>query len=156
MLNRGDFLKGYMPGFIIALIIFIILDIVDSQVYHNVMSFTVIISFLVSYVVFSRHSEHSKHTMSAKEQILRYIIFVCIFLVSVYLSLPGFTYNQAKEKMLNNHDIDIVETYIVPIHSDEWNPFATKWAYWFEGYNSKQEKISIMVIPNTGKVFVKD
>ena len=55
--------------------------------------------------------------MSAKEQILRYTIFVCIFLVSVYLSLPAFTYNQAKEKVLNNHDIDIVETYIVPVRS---------------------------------------
>ena len=92
--------------------------------------------------------------MSAKEQILRYTIFVCIFLVSVYLCLPAFTYNQAKEKVLNNHDIDIVETYIVPVEANEWNPFATKWAYFFEGNNSKLERISIMVIPDTGKVFV--
>lgn len=151
MVNRGSSLKDYMPRFIIAAIILVILELVNSQVYNNVMSFTVIIPFLVSFVIIYNH------TISAKKQILRYIIFILLFLVCVYFSLPGLTFNQAKEKVLNNHDITIGETYIVPLYvDDEWDPFITRFAYFFEGRNSKSEKISIMVIPDTGKVFVMD
>ncbi|MBO1915569.1 hypothetical protein J4G37_63415, partial [Microvirga sp. 3-52] len=82
-------------------------------------------------------------------------ILFSIVLVCIYFSLPALTFNQAKEIVLNNYDITIKESYNVPLES-EWNPFAAKWAYWFEGYNSKQEKISLMVSPDTGKVFLMD
>ncbi|QUW20432.1 hypothetical protein JSQ81_11220 [Sporosarcina sp. Marseille-Q4063] len=150
-------MKDYMPGLIISLIIYIILELVNWQVYNNVMPFGVLISFLVSYVIVSKHNIDTRKTVSAKRRILGYITYVFIFLLCVYFSLPELTFNQAKEKVLNNHDITIEETYNVPLLPDnEWNPFETNWAYFFEGVNSMSEKISIMVIPDTGKVFVMD
>ena len=73
----------------------------------------------------------------------------------VFFSLPGLTYNQAREKILNKHDIDIVETYTVPVE-DVWNPFTPNRAYFFEGYNLRLEEISIIVDPENGEVFVVD
>jgi hypothetical protein len=149
-------LKDYVPGLIIALIIYIILELVNRQIYNNVMSLSIVFSILVSYVIISKHNKRSKDNISIKRKISGHIAFCLILIVCVYFSLPGLTFNQAKEKVLNNHDITIGETYIVPLYvDDEWDPFITRLAY-FEGRNSKAEKISIMVIPDTGKVFVMD
>ncbi|WP_210471729.1 hypothetical protein [Sporosarcina sp. 6E9] len=144
-----------MPEFIIALLIYIILELVNSQVYNNVMSLSVVFSFLVFFVILSKHRKTNKKPISVKRKITGHTILFSIVLVCIYFSLPALTFNQAKEIVLNNYDITIKESYNVPLES-EWNPFAAKWAYWFEGYNSKQEKISLMVSPDTGKVFLMD
>jgi hypothetical protein len=150
-------LKDYVPGLIIALIIYIILELVNRQIYNNVMSLSIVFSILVSYVIISKHNKRSKDNISIKRKISGHIAFCLILIVCVYFSLPGLTFNQAKEKVLNNHDITIGETYIVPLYvDDEWDPFITRLAYFFEGRNSRGNKISIMVIPDTGKVFVMD
>jgi hypothetical protein len=150
-------LKDYVPGLIMALIIYIILELVNWHIYNNVMSLSVVFSILVSYVIISKHNKRSKDNISIKRKISGNIAFGLILIVCVYFSLPGLTFNQAKEKVLNKHDITIGETYIVPLYvDDEWDPFITRLAYFFEGRNSKAEKISIMVIPDTGKVFVMD
>ena len=141
-------MKNYMPGFIISLIFFIILAIVDSQVYSNVMSLNVLVHLLVLHVIFY------KHLVTDKKR-LPYLIFIFIFIISVFFSLPKLTHTQAKEKVLDNHKINIVETSTIPLE-DNWNPFASRRAYLFNGYNSKSEEISIMVSPNTGKVIVID
>lgn len=141
-------MKNYKPGVIISLIIFIILALVDSQVYSNVMSLSVLIHLLVLHVVFY------KYLVTDKKR-LPYLIFIFIFIASLFFSLPKLTHNQAKEKVLDNHKINIVETSTIPLE-DNWNPFASDRAYFFKGYNSKSEKISIMVSPNIGKVIVMD
>jgi hypothetical protein len=147
-------LKDYVPGLIMALIIYIILELVNWQIYNNVMSLSVVFSILISYVIISKHNKRSKDNISIKRKISGNIAFGLILIVCVYFSLPGLTFN---EKVLNNHDITIGETYIVPLYvDDEWDPFITRLAYFFEGRSSKAEKISIMVIPDTGKVFVMD
>ena len=141
-------MKNYMPGFIISLIFFIILAIVDSHVYSNVMSLNVLVHLLVLHVIFY------KHLVTDKKR-LPYLIFIFIFIISVFFSLPKLTHAQAKEKGLDNHKINIVETSTILL-VDDWNPFASDGAYFFKGYNSKSEEISIIVIPNTGEVIVKN
>lgn len=141
-------MKNYMPGSIISLIFFIILALVDSQVYSNVMSLNVLIHLLVLHVIFY------KHLVTDKKR-LPYLIFIFIFIISVFFSLPKLTHTQAKEKVLDNHKINIVETSTILL-VDDWNPFASDGAYFFKGYNSKSEEISIIVIPNTGEVIVKN
>lgn len=141
-------MKNYMPGLIISLFIFIILALVDWQVYSNVMSLGVLILLLVLQVVFY------KHLITDKKR-LPYFIFIFIFIISVCFSLPKLTHTQAKEKVLNNHKINIVESSTIPIE-DNWNPFSSDRAYFFKGHNSKSEEISIMVSPNTGEVIVID
>ena len=112
------------------------------------MSLSVLITLLVLQVIFYKYRITEK-------KCLPYFIFVFIFIVSVFFSLPELTHNQAKEKVINNYEMKIVETDTVSIQdNNSWNPFASDRAYFFKGYNSKLEEISIMVSANTGKVIV--
>ena len=137
-----------MPGSIISLIFFIILALVNSQVYSNVMSLNVLFHLLVFHVIFYK-------LLITDKKRLPYLIFIFIFIISVFYSLPKLTLTQAKEKVQDNHKINIVETSTIPL-VDDWNPFDSHSAYFFNGYNSKSEEVSIIVIPNIGEVIVKD
>lgn len=142
-------MKKYTPGLIISLIFLILLVLVDWKVYSSVMPLTLPI------VLLSLHVIVYKHLIPNKKR-LRYFMFSSLLILSVYLSLPKVTHTQAKEKVLNNHSINIVEMSTVPIHRS-WNPFVSTRAYFFKGYDSKsEEEISLMVSPNTGKILVLD
>jgi len=55
---------------------------------------------------------------------LPYFIFICIFLITVLFSLPELTLNQAKEKVINKYEMNILKTDTIPIEFDNiWNPF---------------------------------
>lgn len=144
-------MKNYIPGFIISLIVFIILVLVNWQVYSNVMSFGVLIPLLVANVIFCKY-------LIIKNKRLQYLIFVIVFVVAVFLSLPELTHNQAKEKVMNNYEMNSVKTGIVPIEgNNSWNPFISDRTYFFKGYDSQlEEEISILVNANTGEVIIID
>lgn len=141
-------MKNYILGFALSLVFLVILIVVNRQVYSNVMSSSVLFHLLVLHVIFC------KNLITDKKR-LQYVIFVVVFILSVYFSLPNLTYNQATEKVMDTYEMDIVETYTVPVQQ-EWNPFDPNRAYVFKGVNSKSEEVSIMVSASTGKVFVMD
>ena len=85
------------------------------------------------------------------KRLTRYFIYIGIIILSVFLSLPSLTYKQAKEKVLNNHAMTIMDTGTIPVESC-WNPFAPDRAYYFKGKNASSEEIKLMVVPDTGKV----
>lgn len=93
------------------------------------------------------------HQLIPNKRLTRYFIYIGIIILFVCLSLPALTYKQAKEKVLSNHTMTIVETGTVPVEAG-WNPFAPDRAYYFKGNNSSLEEITLMVAPNTGKVFM--
>lgn len=141
-------MKNYMSGSLISLITFIILALIDWQVYNHVMSFGVLMPLLVVQVAFYNH-------LIIHKKRITYFIFVFIFIVSTFFSLPELTHHQAKEKVQKKYEVNIVETGNV-LTQDSWNPFASNRAYFFKGENSKLEEISIIVSANTGKTFVID
>ncbi|MCK1996066.1 hypothetical protein MPH47_02280 [Psychrobacillus psychrodurans] len=142
-------MKNYLPGFIISLILFIILAIVNQQVYSNVMSLDLLIPLLVLQVTFYKFFIVDKKR-------LPYFILICIFLITVLFSLPELTHNQAKEKVINKYEMNILKTDTIPIENDNiWNPFNPNRAYFFKGYSSNSNKeVSVMVIPNNGMIVV--
>lgn len=118
------------------------------KIYNQVMSFGVLIPLLVLQVIFWKH-------LISDQKRLPYFIFVLMFIVSVYFSLPQLTFQQAKELVVTNYDIDIVEIDTVPIE-DQWNPYRTNSAYFFKGTTAKLEEMTIIVSPNTGNLVVVD
>ena len=141
-------MKNYMPGNIISLALLAILFIVDGQIYHNVMSVNVIITLLVMQVVLS------KYCITEKKR-TPYIIFVPIFIISVYFSLPEYTYDQAKAKVEDDYGLMNVNVELVPFDSSPtWNPFASKWGYLFKGRKADSEEVvSVLVVPHNGRMF---
>lgn len=95
-------MKNYLPGFIISLILFIILAIVNQQIYSNVMSLDLLIPLLVLQVTFYKFFIVDKKRLS-------YFILICIFFISVLFSLPELTHNQAKEKVINKYEMNIIK-----------------------------------------------
>lgn len=142
-------MKNYLPGFIISLILFIILAIVNQQVYSNVMSLDLLIPLLVLQVTFYKFFIVDKKRLS-------YFILICIFFISVLFSLPELTHNQAKEKVINKYEMNIIKIDTVQVeYHNIWNPLNPNRAYFFKGYSSSSDKeVSLMVLPNNGMVVV--
>lgn len=142
-------MKNYLPGFIISLILFIILAIVNQQIYSNVMSLDLLIPLLVLQVTFYKFFIVDKKRLS-------YFILICIFFISVLFSLPELTHNQAKEKVINKYEMNIIKIDTVQVEYDNiWNPLIPNRAYFFKGYSSSSDKeVSLMVLPNNGMVVV--
>lgn len=144
-------MKNYLPGTIISLVLLAILFIVDREIYNNVMAVNVIITLLVLQVVLS------KYWITEKKR-SPYIFFVPIFIISVYFSLPEYTYNQAKAKVEHDYGLKDVEVELVPFDSSgNWNPFVSQWGYLFKGRDTDSEEVvSVLVVPSNGRMFVGD
>lgn len=140
-------LKNYIPGFIISLICFIILTIVNSQIYSNVMSLRLLVLLLVLQILFF------KFLLTEKKR-LTYLTFIVVFAIILFFSLPELTQKQATKKVIAMHDINIIEITTVPTQAIfEWNPFVAERAYFFKG-NKTDKEISLMVNPDNGEVFI--
>lgn len=144
-------MKNYIPGTIVSLILLIIFQLINSNIYHNVMPMNVIITLLVMQVVFS------KYWITEKKR-YPYFFFIPLFVIGVYFSLPEFTFYQAKAKVENEYRLTAVNAENVPLdNSDSWNPFVSNWGFMFEGREiDSQEIISVLVIPHNGKVFITE
>lgn len=141
-------MKDYLPGAIISLILMIVFFIVDSQIYKNVMSSQLIITLLVMHVMVFKYLISEKKYGS-------YLLYVLIFFIAVYFSLPEYTFNQAKTKVENDYSLVDVHVEKVPFDpSGSWNPFNSHWGYMFRGRDmNSEEAVSVLVVPHNGKMF---
>lgn len=138
--------KEYVIGAIISLILLVVLLLVDAEIYNSVMPLGVSIVFITLHVTVYRY-------LIPERKYAAYVFFILIMGMGIFLSLPEYTHQQAKEKVLGSYDIEFDELGNLPLE-DSWNPLASKWAYAFEGSNpSDQTRIGLLVIPQTGKVF---
>lgn len=144
-----DSLKRYIAGSILSIFIFIILVIINQQMFDGVMPLTAPIAFLVSHVfVFAQ--------LVPEKKWFRYLFFVLLLGAVIYLSLPEFTQQEARELIREEYgELALTELDIVPTTGgSEWNPFNPRWAYAFEAEASGTgEPITLMVVPDSGKVF---
>lgn len=113
------------------------------------MSLDLLIPLLVLQVTFYKFFIVDKKRLS-------YFILICIFFISVLFSLPELTHNQAKEKVINKYEMNIIKIDTVQVEYDNiWNPLNPNRAYFFKGYSSSSDKVvSLMVLPNNGMVVV--
>lgn len=140
-------MKKYLTGAIISIVLFIVLLIVDAQIYHNTMPLSAPISFLALHVLAFKH-------LIPEKRYTAYLFILLMIGAAVFFSLPEYTHQQAKEKVLASYDMEgVIELGNLPLE-DSWNPFASRWAYAFEGVDpSEQTKIWLLFIPHSGKVF---
>ncbi|MDQ0230201.1 hypothetical protein [Metabacillus malikii] len=139
-------MKKYILGTIISTIYLIILLLFNERVFNNVMSLNVLITLLIFHIIIVKYC---KSIRSFKP----YIIFILIFLLCTWFSLPKLTAHQAKNIVIDTYQIDITLDETVPVKSDTWNPFLADRAYYYRGINTKGETIAILVSPNTGETF---
>lgn len=142
-------LKKYIVGSILSITVFVILMIVNQQVFNNVMPLTAPIAFLVSHVVVFAQ-------LVPEKKWFRYLFFVLILGAAIALSVPEFTQQEARQLVHAEYgELALTELDIIPTTGgSEWNPFNPRWAYAFEAEASETgEPITLMVIPDSGKVF---
>jgi len=89
--------------------------------------------------------------LSVEKKWLPYSLFMLFFAVVLFFSVPELTQQQATEKVIATHDLDVTETTTVP--TDNINPFRPSKAYFFKGYKADEE-ISVIVTATNGDVFV--
>lgn len=139
-------MKKYKNGLIISLAMFIVLLMIDSQVYGTVMMNSVLVILLILHVLFF-------HALREDRRYKTYIGFVVVFAAAVYMSLPGITQQQALERAQAVYALNTEEMATVLVTgSNEWDPFRKNEAYVFRG-TANGEAISAMVAADTGKVF---
>lgn len=146
--GRGS-LKKYIAGSILSIVIFIILIIINQQVFDNVMPLSAPIAFLVSHVVVFAQ-------LVPEKKWFRYLFFLLILGAVIYLSIPEFTQGEARELIHAEYgELALMELESVPTTGgNDWNPFNPGWAYAFEAEAPETgEPITLMVVPDSGKVF---
>ncbi|MCH4828138.1 MAG: hypothetical protein N2A99_05535 [Carnobacterium alterfunditum] len=137
-------MKDYIPGFILSLVLFVILTVVDSQVYGNVMPLSLLYLLTILHVLMFK-------ILIVEKKRLSYFLFIIFFAIVLFFSIPELTQKEAVEKVVAMHDLDITETTTVP--TTNINPFRPSKAYLFKGYKVDEE-ISVMVSATNGKVFI--
>lgn len=138
-------MKHYLPGAIISLLLFFVLMYIDQTVYRNVMPLNVIIMWLVLQVVFFKY-------LLAEKRILPYILLLILLVPVVYFSLPALTYHEAEQQILKKHNLEQLDSILVPLENDSWNPFTATSAHLFTG-KSGSEEITLLVNTMTGEIF---
>ncbi|ETP67975.1 hypothetical protein HF394_16220 [Planococcus glaciei] len=137
-------MKDYLAGAIISLLLFFVLMYVDQTVYRNVMPLNVIIMLLVLHVIFFKY-------LLMEKRILPYILLLILLVPAIYFSLPALTYHEAEQKILNSYDLEEMESILVPLENDSWNPFTATSAHLFTG-KSGSEEITLLVNTMTGEI----
>lgn len=136
-------MKGYVIGSIISLIIYIVINLINSEVYESVMPLFAITFLLVFHVIFFKGLVIDKKRLT-------YFGFLVVAAVMFYISIPELTQKQAAQKVLSEYDIEIIEVTHVPTNNT--NPLQSSRAYFYRGYVDGEELL-IRVNPNTGEVF---
>lgn len=137
-------MKDYLPGAIISLLLSFVVLFVDQTVYRNVMPLNVIIMLLVLHVIFFKY-------LLMEKRILPYILLLILLVPAIYFSLPALTYHEAEQKILNSYDLEEMESILVPLENDSWNPFTATSAHLFTG-KSGSEEITLLVNTMTGEI----
>ncbi|WP_084245873.1 hypothetical protein [Planomicrobium okeanokoites] len=142
-------MKKYGFGLILSLVVLLLLLIVNVQVYHNVMPLNAPIIFLTLHVMVYRY-------LIAEQRYGAYVFFVLMVGASIIFSLPEFTHQQAKDKILATYgpELELTIQENLPLDRNEvWDPFAPNWGYAFLGtVPSSEEHTSLLFIPDTGKM----
>lgn len=139
-------MKKYIPGFIISALVFMVIAIVNSQIYDNLMPDSAITMLLTLHVFFFPNLKENRRYKT-------YAGFVLLVAVVVYICLPNYTQQQALERATAEFEMEVKEMANVPvIGGHEWNPLEPDRAYLFRG-NQGGQAISVMVGANDGNVF---
>ena len=142
-------LKGIDKSFLgwgISLVIFLVIMIVDQTVYIGVWPSTLPVVLLVT------HALYFKADVKGKRRV-PYWIFVILFLAILYFSIPRFTYNQAKEIVVEKYEIMNEKELIIPVMDPGFHPFAFTHFYSFN-VKTKDAEQRVMVNPDTGEIIV--
>lgn len=146
---ENEHVKKYLNGAIISIVLLVVLLIIDAQIYNKTMPLSAPITFIVLHVTIYRY-------LIPEKKFAAYFFFVLVMGAAVFFSLPEFTHQQAKEKVVASYDMELIELGNLPL-VDSWNPFASRWAYAFEVVDpSSQTRIRLLFIPHSGKVFEID
>ncbi|SDI06678.1 hypothetical protein SAMN04487975_111110 [Planococcus glaciei] len=137
-------MKDYLPGAFISLLLFFVLMYVDQTVYRNVMPLNAIIMLLALHVIFFKY-------LLTEKRILPYILLLILLVPAVYFSLPALTYDEAEQKVLSSYNLAEVDSMLVPLDKNSWNPFTARSAHLFTG-KSGSEEITLLVNTMTGEI----
>lgn len=141
-----EHVKKYLIGGIISIVLFVVLLIISAQIYNNTMPLIAPISFLTLHVLAFKY-------LIPEKRYAAYFFIVFMFGAAVFFSLPEYTHQQAQEKVLASYDMELTELGNLPLE-DSGNPFASRWAYAFEGVEpTDKTRIWLLFIPHSGKVF---
>lgn len=146
--NLGEIeVKEYIPGVILSVIGFILLMGINFQIYGGVMNLNVLILCLFLHVLLFK-------LFLIERRWVMYSVFITLAPILLFLSLPDLTQQQAMDKAVAMHQMDIKETSrVLTAGGNDWNPFTPSEAYYFKGIAEGKE-LSVIVIPDTGRVFV--
>ena len=142
-------LKGIDKSFLgwgNSLVIFLVIMVVDQTVYVGVWPSTLPVVLLVTHALYFKADVKGKRRMP-------YWIFVILFLTILYFSIPRFTYNQAKEKVIDKYEVINEKEQTIPVMDSGFHPFAYTHFYSFNVKSGDAEQ-RVMVNPDTGKIIV--
>ncbi|MBT2639787.1 hypothetical protein [Bacillus sp. ISL-39] len=137
--------KSYL-GWGISLVSFLVIMVVDQTVYIGVWPSTLPVILLVTHGLY--FSEEGKRRWR-----IPYWVFALLFLTVLYFSIPQFTYNQAKEIVLDKYEVINEIEQIIPVMDSRFHPFAYTHFYSFKVKTMDAEQ-RVMVNPDTGRVIV--
>lgn len=137
--------KTYL-GWGISLVVFLVIMVVDQTVYIGVWPSTLPVILLVTHALYFRGDVRGKRR-------LPYWMFVLLFLMILYFSIPQLTYNQAKEMVMDKYRITDENEQTIPVMDTGFHPFAYTHFYSFK-VKSGDEEQRVMVNPDTGEIIV--
>lgn len=130
----------------ISLVSFLVIIIVDQTVYKGVWPSTLPIILLVTHTLYFREAMKEKRKIP-------YWIFALLFLTILYFSLPKYSYNQAKDMVMDKHEIISEKQQIIPVMDSGFHPFALTHFYSFK-IRALDAEQRVMVNPDTGEIIV--
>ena len=142
-------MKGIDKAFVgwgISLVSFLVIMVVDQTVYKGVWPSTLPVILLVTHGLYFRADMKEKRRVP-------YRIFVLLFLILLYFSLPKFTYKQAEEKVMEKYEIINENQKIIPVTGSGYHPFALTHFYSFK-VKSMDAELRVMVNPDTAEILV--
>ncbi|WP_226086760.1 hypothetical protein [Mesobacillus sp. S13] len=146
---RGRIMKAMNKSYLgwgISLVTFLIIMFVDQTFYLGVWPSTLPVILLVTHALYFRTDIKGKRRMP-------YSIFVLLYLSILYVSLPDYTYNQAKEIVQEKYEIINEKEQTIPVMDPGFHPFSLTSFYSFKVKSMDAEQ-RVMVNPDSGEIIV--
>jgi hypothetical protein len=137
--------KSYL-GWGISLVAFLVIMVVDQTVYLGVWPATLPVILLVTYALYFRADMKGKRRVP-------YWMFMLLFLMILYFSIPQLTYNQAKQMVIDTYEIIDEKEKIIPVIDSGFHPFTYTHFYSFKVRTMEAEQ-RIMVNPDSGEIII--
>lgn len=137
--------KSYV-GWGISVFSFLVIMVADQTLYLGVWPSTLPVILLVTHALFFKEERKRKWKIP-------YWLFALLFLIILYFSIPKFTYNQAKELVMDKYEIINEKEQIIPVTDSGFHPFAYTHFYSFKVKIMDTEQ-RVMVNPDTGEIVV--